>query len=144
MAYLWDSNILRFYSAKHPILFENLGRVRSREVLIPVIVYAEQLRGRIEGLLHAEPTKLLLAQQYLRSTQELISDFDVLFLDQAAVDVLNRLKKQIGSRKRYADLIIAAQAIAGHHTLVTRNTADFQDLVPAIQLQNWIDRRVQA
>ena len=65
MAYLWDSNIVRHYSSKHPLLFENLKRVPSSEILIPLIVYAEQLRGRIEGLLKAEPGKLLVAQHYL-------------------------------------------------------------------------------
>lgn len=46
MAYLWDSNILRYYTAKHPALLDHLKRVPSHEVLIPIIVYAEQV-GRI-------------------------------------------------------------------------------------------------
>ena len=136
MAYLWDSNILRHYTSNHPALFEHLKRVPRQEVLIPVIVYAEQLRGRIEGLLKAEPAKLLLAQQHLRSTQELLSGFEVLYLDEAATTMAELLKQRIRTRKRYADLIIAAQAIAGHHILVTRNTADFQDILPSAQIEN--------
>ena len=62
MPYLWDSNILRHYTAKHPALFDHLKRVPSHEILIPVVVYAEQLRGRVEALLKAEPAKLLQAQ----------------------------------------------------------------------------------
>lgn len=142
MAYLWDSNILRHYTAKHPALFDNLQRVPSHEILIPVIVYAEQLRGRIEGLLKAEPARLLLAQQHLKSTQELLRGFEVLYLDEAAIAMAEQLKQRIKTRKRYADLIIAAQSIAGHHILVTRNTADFQDLLPSVQLQNWIHERI--
>ncbi|MGH9847777.1 MAG: type II toxin-antitoxin system VapC family toxin, partial [Blastocatellia bacterium] len=127
MAYLWDSNILRHYSAKHPTLHENLKRAPISEVLIPIVVYAEQLKGRIEGLLKAEPQRLLLAQQHLKESQEMLSGFAILDLDQTAVNVANQLKQQIKTSKRHADLIIAAQTIAGRHILVTRNTVDFQD-----------------
>ncbi len=142
MAYLWDSNILRHYSAKHPVLHENLKRVPISEILIPIVVYAEQLRGRIEGLLKAEPARFLLAQQYLKETQELLSGFAILDVDQRAVSVASQFKQQIKTSKRHADLIIAAQTIAGRHILVTRNTTDFQDIVPAAQLKNWIDNRI--
>jgi predicted nucleic acid-binding protein len=142
MAYLWDSNILRFYSAKHPGLYENLNRVSSSEILIPIVVYAEQLKGRIDGLLKAEPRKLIPAQERLKNTRQLLKGFTILDLDEAAITVAEQLKTQIKSRKRYADLIIAAQAIAGHHTLVTRNTSDFQDMMPSAMLQNWIDVRI--
>ncbi len=141
MAYLLDSNILRHYSAQHPTLSENLKRVASHTILIPVIVYAEQLRGRIEGLLNAEPQRLLLAQQHLKATQELLSDFEILDLDEATTSVVERLKRQIKTRKRYADIVMAAQAIAGNHVIVTRNIADFQDILPSAQLQNLVDNR---
>jgi hypothetical protein len=35
--------------------------------------------------------------------------------------------------------MIAAMVIAGQHVLVTRNLADFVDLLPQAQLVNWID-----
>jgi predicted nucleic acid-binding protein len=47
-------------------------------------------------------------------------------------------KKQL--RKRYADAIIAAIAIANHDIVVTRNVEDFKDLLPASQIQNWVDQ----
>jgi predicted nucleic acid-binding protein len=39
----------------------------------------------------------------------------------------------------YADLTIAAVVVAGQHILVTRNQADFRDVLPRAQLANWID-----
>ena len=142
MAYLLDSNILRHYAAKHPVLHDNLKRVPPREIFVPIIVYAEQLRGRIEELLKAEPQKLLLAQEHLQVTQERLKRFEIVPLDAAAITIAEQLKQRIKAHKRHADLIIAAQALAGRHILVTRNTADFRDLLPASQLQNWIDDRI--
>ena len=54
-----------------------------------------------------------------------------------------RLKGQVKTRKRYADVLIAAQTIAGRHLLVTRNTEDFRDLLLPSQLQNWVDDEIR-
>jgi hypothetical protein len=35
--------------------------------------------------------------------------------------------------------MIAAMVLAGQHILVTRNHADFVDVLPPVQLANWID-----
>jgi hypothetical protein len=35
--------------------------------------------------------------------------------------------------------MIAAMVLAGQHRLVTRNHADFVDVLPATQLANWVD-----
>jgi hypothetical protein len=59
MAYLWDSNILRHYNDAHPLLLANLERIGRDQVFIPIIVYAEQMRGRIDGLLKAESAHVL-------------------------------------------------------------------------------------
>ncbi len=142
MAYLLDSNILRHYAANHPVLMENLKRVPPHEIRLPVIVYAEQLRGRLEELLKAEPSRLLLAQEHLTITQELLSSFAVLPLDAAASALAEQFKQRLKTHKRHADLIIAAQTLAGRHILVTRNIADFRELLPASQLQNWVDDRL--
>jgi predicted nucleic acid-binding protein len=141
MAYLWDSNILRHYLDDHPLLLENLKRVDHDEILIPIIVHAEQTRGRIDGLLKAVPRNLLQAQQRLLLTQQMLGEFKILHLDTDTIALAERLKRQIKTRKNYADFLIAAQALAGRHVLVTRNTKDFADIIPNQQLQNWIDGR---
>jgi predicted nucleic acid-binding protein len=142
MSYLWDSNILRHYLETHPQLLENLGKVPHHEVLIPVVVAAEQLRGRMDGLLKAQPTQLTRAQQFFQLALEVLREFDLLYFDDQSLVVAAQIKARFKTKKRYADVLIAAQASAGHHILVTRNTADFRDLLPAQQLQNWIDEKI--
>ena len=68
MSFLWDSNILRHYLDDHPRLLENLKKVPRQHVLLPVIVAAEQLRGRSEAVLKAEPAQLARTQELFRQT----------------------------------------------------------------------------
>jgi predicted nucleic acid-binding protein len=142
MSFLWDSNILRHYLDDHPLLLENLKKVPRHDVMLPVVVAAEQFRGRMDAILKAQPAQLPRAQQLFQQTQELLNKFQLLYFNDQSLAIATQLIAQFKTRKRYADVLIAAQAIAGHHILVTRNTADFRDLLPAQQLQNWIDDRM--
>lgn len=143
MSFLWDSNILRHYLDDHPRLLENLKKVPRQHVLLPVIVVAEQLRGRSEAMLKAEPAQIARTQELFRQTQTLVSKFQILYFDQQALATAARFKEQVKTRKRYTDVLIAAQTVAGRHVLVTRNTDDFHDLLPPAQLQNWIDDEIR-
>lgn len=139
MSFLWDSNILRHYLADHPLLLDNLKKVRRQDVRLPVIVVAEQLKGRTDTLLKAQPAQLTRAQHLFQQTQALVSRFHILYFDEQSLRIAGRLIEQRRTRKRYADVLIAAQVLAGPHILVTRNTNDFHDLLPMEQLQNWVD-----
>jgi len=75
MIFLWDSNIFRHYLDDHPLLLENLKKVPRQSVMIPVIVAAEQLRGRTEAILRAKPSQLIRSQQFLLQTQTLLEKF---------------------------------------------------------------------
>ena len=65
--------------------------------------------------------------------------YQVVVFDAACATVMERLRQQRRRRKRYADLMIAAITTTGQHILVTRNQADFIDVLPQAQLANWID-----
>lgn len=143
MSFVWDSNILRHYLEGHPLLLENLTKILRQYVVLPVVVVAEQLRGRADAILTAEPMQLARAQDLWQQTQALLRRFHLLYFDERSLALVGRLQEQTRTRKRYADVLIAAQVIAGYHILVTRNTEDFQDLLPAQQLRNWIDDAIR-
>lgn len=69
----------------------------------------------------------------------MLTRFHTLVFDQSCADVMESLRQRHRRRKRYADLLIAAMAIAGRHVVVTRNQSDFVDVLPSNQIVNWID-----
>ena len=140
MKYLLDSNILRYYTAKHPTMTRNLARVPADQIAIPFVVVIEQLRGRFDAYLKAEPENLLREQARLLAAQQFLSLYQIVYVNEQAVTVLTGLRQRVSTRKRYADVIIAAMALAGDDIVVTRNLDDFRDLLPAAKIQNWIDQ----
>lgn len=69
----------------------------------------------------------------------MLGRFSIVIFDELCAETMKRLQQKHRTRKRYADLMIAAMTITGGHILVTRNQADFIDLLPKTQLTNWID-----
>jgi tRNA(fMet)-specific endonuclease VapC len=137
--FLWDSNILRYHNQGHPTLQAHLQRVPRSQVALPSVVVAEVLRGRCEFALKSTPGQMPVAHEQLLKELRVLRRFRILSPDQSSAAAMSLLMKRHSSRKRYADLMIAAIAIAGNHIVVTRNQKDFVDLLPKHQLQNWID-----
>src|SRR5688572_1871025 len=137
--YLWDANILRAFGQGHATLRSYLLRVPWSEIALPSVVVAEVLRGRCEFALKATPAEAPLAHQRLLDTQQMLSQFQIVMFDAACASVMDDLRQRHRRRQRYADLMIAAIVAAGQHILVTRNQADFRDVLPRAQLANWID-----
>jgi predicted nucleic acid-binding protein len=140
MRYLLDSNILRYYTAKHPTMTRNLARVPAEQIAIPFVVVIEQLRGRFDAYLKAEPENLLREQTRLLAAQQFLSLYQTVYVDEQAVAELAALRQRVNTRKRYADIMIAAMALASGDIVVTRNVDDFRDLLPAAKIQNWVDQ----
>ena len=137
--YLWDSSILRHFAEGNLVLREHIMRHRWEEIALPSVVIAEVLRGRCDHALKASAQQAPVAHQLLLQTLEFLRQFNVVAFDQPSAEIMLRLQQKLSSRKRYADVMIAATAIAGNHILVTRNTQHFTDLLPRRQLFNWID-----
>jgi predicted nucleic acid-binding protein len=137
--YLWDANILRHFGQGHPTLRLHLLRVPWGEIALPSVVVAEVLRGRCEFALKASPAQAPSAHERLQETLQMLSRFHIMVFDQTSAEVMERLRRRHRRRKRYADLLIAAMAIAGRHVIVTRNQTDFVDVLPPTQVMHWID-----
>jgi predicted nucleic acid-binding protein len=137
--YLWDTNILRAFIQGHSTLAQHLERVSWSEIALPSVVIAEVLQGRCDAALKATPADAPIAHERLLQTQQMLMRFSVVLFDAACAAVMETLRQKHHRSKRYADLMIAATALAGRHIVVTRNQRDFVDLLPKSQLANWID-----
>jgi predicted nucleic acid-binding protein len=137
--YLWDANILRHFGQDHPTLRLHLQRIPWTSIALPSVVVAELVRGRCEFALKATPEQAPEAHRRLLETLDMLSQFHIVVFGPACAEILERLRRQHRQRKRYADLMIAAMALAEDHVVVTRNQADFVDLLPPVQRANWID-----
>jgi len=137
--YLWDTNVAVHFANDHPIVTLHVQQVAWNEIALPSPAVAELWRGRAEFALKATPEQIIWAHEQIRQTHELITKFSLLLFNDEAKKELIRLLKKFKSKKRYADMMIAAMALAGNHVVVTRNTKHFTDLLPPGQLANWID-----
>ena len=139
--YLWDTNILRYFVEGHPTLQLYLRRISWSEIALPSVVIAEVLRGRSAYALKALPFQVPAAHKLLQETRHILSRFNVVVFDETCVDAMQGLQNQHKTHKRYADIMIAAIAIAGKHVVVTRNQKHFTPLLPKTYLMNWIDEK---
>jgi tRNA(fMet)-specific endonuclease VapC len=141
--YFWDTNILNYFRTKHTAISQHLAHVSWDKIFLPSVVVAESWRGRLrqaDAVPKAEPELAVFPHRKLLETHNLLSQFKVISFDEKAADKLSELQGRIKNRKkRHADMMIAAMTLSNRFVLVTRNERDFSDLIPAQQLENWID-----
>ena len=134
-----DTDTLTHLHAGHPRVIKRLQEVDDPDICITIITKIELLRGRFEFLLKADINKFLKAQQLLIRTEELLSQINILFLDESTVDQFELLRNNRKLRKiGRADLLIASIALAHRATLVTRNLRHFKN-IPGLKVVNWVD-----
>ena len=131
MAFLLDTNILSDLM-RHPRgrVADKIAAVGEEQICTSIIVTAELWYGATKK---ASPR--LTAQ-----LQEVLRGIDVLRLE-APVDVIygelrTRLVKR-GNRIGANDVLIAAQAMALRHTLVTDNEREFAR-IDGLSIENWL------
>lgn len=143
--YFWDTNTLTLfgYNPDHTTLRQHIRRVSWSKIFLPSVVVAETWRGRLrkaDAVPKAKPDQAISPHKKLAKTHELLSRFRVISFDEGAVKRLLGLQKEKKYRKKHhADMMIAAMALSNQFVLVTRNEKDFASLLPAQQLENWID-----
>ena len=138
--HILDSDTLTHLHAGQPRVIKALQKLDDPDVVTTIVTKIELLRGRFEFLLKADDSaKLLKAQKLLLRTEELLSQINILPLDEAAVTQFEYLRNNRSLRKiGRADLLIASMALANRATLVTRNLSHFKK-VPGLKAVNWVD-----
>ncbi len=135
--YVLDTDTLSLLFRGHAGVAARVAQA-TEEVVTSVITRIEILQGRFASVLKAENSaKLLQAQQRLDESEQDLSRFTVLAIDDAAAAEFDRLRlnkklKKIGR----GDLLIAAVTLANRATLVTHNRKDF-DQVPGLSVEDW-------
>ena len=134
-----DTDTLTHLHAGHPRVVKRLQEVDDPDICTTIITKIELLRGRFEFLLKADSIKFLKAQQLFIRTEELLSQINILLLDESTIDQFELLRNNRKLRKiGRADLLISSIALANRATLVTRNLRHFKN-VPGLKLVNWVD-----
>ena len=131
MSFLLDTNILSAHfrrpSAVAHRFFQYSGRLYTSSVaLAELFVWAHN---------RPDPTRLLDAIDNL-----LFQEVSVLDFDRDCADKFGQVRVQLrrsGIEVPSTDLMIAAVALIYDLTLVTHNTADFQN-IPGLRLDDWL------
>lgn len=117
-------------------ILAKLVAVEESEVVVTVITYEEQVRGRLSVLSRAKTLdETILGYQGL---QKLAADYQSIIIvpfNHAAALEHQRLRKAY-PRMGNMDLRIAAIALTNHATLLTRNGSDFGQIVE-LQIEDW-------
>jgi len=91
-------------------------------------------RVELEGGVHRDPALAALRRPRLDA---ILNALPVLAFDDACADAYRGIVEAVGySRRKLLDRMIAAQALAHHARLVTRNGDDFRD-IPGLALLEW-------
>src|SRR6266487_958055 len=129
MPYLVDTDLVIDHLANIPEAQQLLDKLAPEGIAISMITYMEAYQGVIRSV-NAKEARAKF-QTFCRSVPVLPFSLTVAKRCAALREQLKTEQKRVKSRA--LDLINAAIAIEHHLTLVTRNTADYQD-IPGLQL----------
>ena len=130
MTFLLDTNICSAHMRRPGGLAHRFLQ-HSGQVAIPTMVLGELYAGAYH---HPNPARLL------NLIADLLQEVAVLDFDAACAERFGRVRGELlqhGISVSTVDLMIASVALFHDLTLVTHNTADFQN-VPALRLEDWL------
>ena len=132
--YLLDTNILA-YAMRHPRdrIAEKVYMHATYDLCISSVTYAELMLGVLKS---ANPVKNRVA------LDDALSGIDVLPFDTEEAEMFARIKADLQAKGNVIedmDIMIAAHAKVGGHTLVTDNLKHMAR-VDGIEIENWIER----
>lgn len=140
MIYILDTDTYDHYHRANANVHNRMSAIGFENVVLTVITRMEVLRARFQYLNTADTVSHLRnAQFWLDESERLLSEWDLLAIDDQVCLEFERLKSNRRLRKiGRADLLIACIALANRATLVTRNVRDFA-VVPGLKFENWVD-----
>ena len=132
MIYALDTNIISYILNGNTALDEKLaGAMHSGvKIIIPLMVYYEARRGLMANN----------AVNKLRSFDKLCARLDITGLTKADMNTaadIYATRKRTGTVIDDGDLLIAAQCVTHHYTLVTNNVKHFQK-IDGLRVENWL------
>ena len=130
MSFLLDTNICSSH-IRRPAGLAHRFMQHSGRLWMPSVVLAELYAG---AYMLEQPDKILAGIDELRN------DVGVLPYDERCAEEFGKLRgvlKRGGIGINPVDLLIASVALVHDLTLVTNNTADFQD-IPGLRLEDWL------
>ena len=131
MTFLLDTDICSAHIRRPAGLMHRFVQYTGR-IFVPTLVIAELY---VWAYMRPDPREFLSA-----ITTFLDYDVEVMGFDEASAEQFGRLRvslQAIGVTMTPIDMLIAAVALAHDLTLVTHNTADFQN-VPNLHLEDWL------
>ena len=131
MSFLLDTNICSAHCRRTSGLTHKFIQHGGR-LYIPTLVLGE---------LYAGAYKLDKPAPILRGIMELLQEVQVLLFDEQCAERFGKVcggLLRIGKAKSAVDLMIVSVALVHDLTVVTHNTADFQD-IPGLRLEDWLE-----
>lgn len=135
-----DSDLFTLFLQGHPAIADRVSTISPDELVLPVVVVEEVMRGRLSFIRHAQSMKqakeLMEAYERFIQTVEAAAHFPILHYTTSANDLSQQWRKQkisIGIQ----DLRIGAICVSQNIKLATRNLRDFER-VPGLILDYWI------
>jgi tRNA(fMet)-specific endonuclease VapC len=132
MSFLLDTNICSAH-LKRPAGLMHRFIQHSGRLHIPTIVLGELYAWAFH---RKDPTQVIL-----RIENDLLTDVAVLDFDSRCAKKFGEVRGQLlqqGISVSRLDLLIASVALVHDFTLVTHNTADFQN-IPGLRLEDWLE-----
>ena len=137
MLYVLDTDTISALQRGNAGVVARRRAVPEADVVVTVVSYQEQIRGRLEVInRHAGGLRLVQAFANLQATATFYEVFTVLPYDAAADAMGETLRTQL-RRMGANDRRIAAIALARGATVVTRNLQHFRD-VPLLAIEDWV------
>lgn len=118
------------------LILSRLAAVEDVSVVVTIITYEEQLRGRLNVLSRAKKLEeQVVAYQWLQKLSENYRLIQIIPFDQSAGLEYQRLRKAY-PRLGAMDLKIASISIVKNAILLTRNTSDFGN-IKELSIDDW-------